>query len=657
MGKVLWNSREIPHPSGAHIDRTDGRVFVYLDEGKPVRQSRKVTVGHATSQTLMHPNEKFRQMYPALWREYYGERGLVRHVMHCGMYALVLGAGWQTGLYPILHDVYGVQNANCIMDYIMFSIVQHSNVAQTFPDRMRDEVLFSEKAPDDTRLSALFSRDMDEESNFRFRDAWLAQCVADGLRHVWLSIDGSNNDCSVTGSEIVESGNAKSHRNTGIVGYMYAVNADDGRPVTYMVYNGGKVDSKALQAMVSYLHGHGVEVAGVILDRGFCTHDVFALLEALGYQYIVMLKSDIDGHAAMMADYSNEIHWNVKHLVGMEGLFGISCRKRLFKKHPEEAFVTLFFDGKNASERSVTLLSKVFSALGKVREELEAGAVPVIPDSLQKYLSTGKNGNGISVQCNCRELQRDIDGKGFCSIASSSDLPPGEVDRLYHLRDASETQYMILKSQLGCSVTRVHSTEGIQGKFAACFMAVVIRNAIMNACQKAGLVTNKMLMEVDRLLLLLNGNGLYSAIHDESSRQKELLASFDMLPEDFDSIAGDVNQRLGSPVHSQMRMKPMHRAERKRCVGRPAGTTRKTETAQTEEAKPKRGRGRPKGSKNRNTLEKLNVTITPEVKEKRGIGRPKGSKNKPKNQDVVMNGKRGRGRPKGSRNKPKVMLQ
>ncbi|MFA5672748.1 MAG: hypothetical protein WC922_09945, partial [Synergistaceae bacterium] len=91
MGKILWNSREIPQPSGAHIDRTDGRVFVYLDEGKPVRQSRKVTVGHATSQTLMHPNEKFRQMYPALWREYYGERGLVRHVLHCGMYALVLG--------------------------------------------------------------------------------------------------------------------------------------------------------------------------------------------------------------------------------------------------------------------------------------------------------------------------------------------------------------------------------------------------------------------------------------------------------------------------------------------------------------------------------------------------------------------------------------
>ena len=41
-----------------------------------------------------------------------------------------------------------------------------------------------------------------------------------------------------------------------------------------------------------------------------------------------------------------------------------------------------------------------------------------------------------------------------------------------------------------------------------------------------------------------------------------------------------------------------------------------------------------------------------EVKVKRGRGRPKGSKNKPKTTTAVV--KRGRGRPKGSKNKTKV---
>ena len=49
MGKVFGNNAEIPIPDGGHIDRTDGRVFIYLDEGKPIRYSRKVTIGHATS--------------------------------------------------------------------------------------------------------------------------------------------------------------------------------------------------------------------------------------------------------------------------------------------------------------------------------------------------------------------------------------------------------------------------------------------------------------------------------------------------------------------------------------------------------------------------------------------------------------------------------
>lgn len=64
------------------------------------------------------------------------------------------------------------------------------------------------------------------------------------------------------------------------------------------------------------------------------------------------------------------------------------------------------------------------------------------------------------------------------------------------------------------------------------------------------------------------------------------------------------------------------------------------------ETKVKRGRGRPKGSKNK-------VKTTKMVAVKRGRGRPKGSKNKPKTTDIKVV-KRGRGRPKGSKNKVKV---
>jgi len=655
MGKVLWNKAEIPQPEGAHIDKTDGRVFVYLDEGKPIRQSRKVTVGHATSATMMHPNEKFRQMYPELWERHYGEKEQIRHVMHSGLYATVLGIGWETGLYPILNHIYGPKDANTIMDYAIYSIAHHSCVAQTFSERMRDEVLFSERLPDESGLSSLFAHGMAEETNFRFRDAWARQCVARGLKKVWLSIDGSNNDCAADVPGLAEAGKSKSGGSTSIVSYMYAVGAEDGLPVTYLAYNGGKVDSKAFQTMISYLKSLDVEVEGIILDRGFCSHEVISTLDSLGYPYIVMLKSNTEGHVAMMKEYWEELRWNVKNLVGRDALFGISDRKRLFHNHGEEACVTLFFDGKNGSERAITLLNKVLAAVKKAQDDFSAGKSPAIPEQIRRYVDMTSGADGLEIKLDYDALQQGVDGKGFSSIASSLPLPPAEVNRLYHLRDVSETQYMILKSQLGSSVTRVHTGDGILGKLAACFIAAVIRSRFMNACKAKGLSSNKMLLEMDRMMFLLDGNGLYSAIHDESARQKDILGQFDILPDDLNAVCAEFNQRQGNPVHSQLREKPAHSAKPRIRRGRPAGTGCRKKGASTEPASQKRGRGRPKGSLNRKTLERMansGETMAPAV-EKRRPGRPKGSRNKPKQVTLPETQKRGRGRPKGSKNKPK----
>ena len=96
----------------------------------------------------------------------------------------------------------------------------------------------------------------------------------------------------------------------------------------------------------------------------------------------------------------------------------------------------------------------------------------------------------------------------------------------------------------------------------------------------------------------------------------------------------------------------------KRGRGRPKGSKNKPKvsTNATTENTPKRGRGRPKGSKNK---PKPSINTTTENTPKRGRGRPKGSKNKPKvstNATTENTPKRGRGRPKGSKNKNKTAL-
>jgi hypothetical protein len=353
----------------------------------------------------------------------------------------------------------------------------------------------------------------------------------------------------------------------------------------------------------------------------------------------------------MAGQYAETIRWKVPYAINGDGMFGISEKKKVFKEHPEEAYINLFFDGSNATQRSITLIRRIMKATEELNAKIEVGKIPRVPQDLNKYITLKEESGGYRVIHNHGDWQAAIDGKGFSSIATTVNMGPMEANRLYHLRDASETQYMFMKSQLGYDVTRVHSTEGINNKFAICFVASIIRCEIMNACKEINQDTNKMIMEMDRIEFVLLQNNTYTSIHDETKRQKELLEKFDIQPPDFDAMVHDLNQRLTSKISSQVHKKPEHSQTGVHKRGRPVGSgSRKSGsdilTGETLKRKP----GRPKGSLNRKTIEK--ELQDADGKEKRRPGRPKGSVNKPKDVPAIQE-KRGRGRPKGRKNEMK----
>lgn len=69
-----------------------------------------------------------------------------------------------------------------------------------------------------------------------------------------------------------------------------------------------------------------------------------------------MLKSNTTAHTEMVKDNAEKIRWRVDKLVNEHGIFGITEEKKLFANHPEKAYTTLFYDGKNGGERSLTLM-------------------------------------------------------------------------------------------------------------------------------------------------------------------------------------------------------------------------------------------------------------------------------------------------------------
>lgn len=299
---------------------------------------------------------------------------------------------------------------------------------------------------------------------------------------------------------------------------------------------------------------------------------------------------------------------------------------RIWGKHPDTAFVSLYFDGRGAAHKSVKLIGKVCEAMRGAEAALALGRQPTVEKGLRKYLTFGRDESGrvTSVAYDHAAWDAALAAKGFFALISSSDMGAREAYDTYHLRDASETEFSILKSQEGLDVARVHSTPSIRSKLAVGFLASLLRFEVRSACKSLGLDTNRMIRKVDRIHLMLSGSGVYTPVRKYTNDQLALLAAVGIEAEDFVGIACDYNQRLLNPIHSQK-----HRLPERKPVAR-------------------RGRGRPKGSRNRKTVEReaeierqraLGTYVEPV---KRRPGRPKGSKDtKPRKRRSDAGVKRG----------------
>jgi len=658
-------------PDDAYVEK-DATVFVKdKNEYDPLKQYNQVkhtVIGRSIGNGRMYPNSSFRLRYPTIYEEASGEK-LPRQTKKIGFYTTVLSLVGKTGLYDALIQSYGIENTNMIVDFSMYSIINGSCVADHYPSAMEDQLLFSNSVWNSPRLSVFFNNDITEERTSAFRKIWAGKCRERGITEAWIAIDGSNNDCAAQNVDIVEPGKAKSKKNVSIVSYMYAVDSRNGDPITFSIYRGGRVDCKAVIEMIGWLTAYDIKVKGVIVDRGFATKEVFELLDQNEIGYVAMLKGDTKAHTDMLDRYVGRIRMRYEYMLGryredaptdkateyrMDSnvLYGAEEAEKLqlFSVHAYKAYVSLVYDSGNGGERQETWFKKISNAAVKIQQQLSEGKQACVPQEFIGCISIKElDGKKVTV-VNAEKVQAIGERKGFFSLASSKALTAKEANDIYALRNSSEEQFSMVKSQLGYNATGTHYTEGIKAKLTLAFISAVIRNELVKACCESGLSTNRMTNELNQISMHMNGKNEYFVCHTENQRQILLMKSCGVLPSDLDRIAEAENKRLSSAEPDPFHLYPAH-AEGSNVLrkgpGRPKGSlNRITKTAIEIMPKEKMKRGRPPGSKNKNAIEM--ETQGAEMAIKRKPGRPKGSPNKPK-ANIEMP-KRSRGRPRKDEN-------
>lgn len=645
-------------PGGAHIRKSDAAVYIVdsitYHPDKQYATTTRTTIGRSVGNGRMYPNRNYQLRYPRQYEEATGV-SQPRQLKRIGFYAVCLSIAEGTGLYSCMVQAFGPENANMLMDFSMYSILAHSCASENFAAFMKDQLLFSDKVWNPSELSSFWNNRITEEMVRTFRKLW-AERRRELVKEVWLAIDGSNNDCDCTDSELAELGKAKSLRDgQTILGYMYAVDASTGDPITWFTYRGGRVDCKEIMEVIGWLNAFDIRVRGVIVDRGFSTEDALKKLDECGYPYVAMLKGNTLAAQTMRDQYASTIRMQYEYMLGryQEGedpeaaasaagedssLYGTDSGEKLqlWKLSDYRSYVSLIYNSRSGRERQEDWNQKVSDTARSLQKKLDRGQKSVvIPGEFASCMEIATRGEDQhrTVIVDASAVQKAGNQKGFYTLATSQKMTATEADCIYNLRDSSEKQFSMLKSQLGYDSTNMQKDSATQIKMAAGFIASVIRNELVKACRAADVSTNRVIQELNQLTMMTDARNKYFYAHNEGKREIRLLNACGIQTDDLDRIAADENSRLSSAEKDPYRRFPerpsMDNPVRK--SGRPKGSKNRTHKVKPEADPnaPKRGRGRPKGSKNKKTIEREKAAAAAkEETEKRGPGRPKGSRNK-----------------------------
>ena len=354
MAHIYREKPEIPIPPKGHINHSNAQVSIYDLDNNGHRTGTRIVIGVATSERMMHPNDNFRLMYPELWKKHYGE-DVPEHVLNVGLYAALLGLAHKTDIYNLLDKPLGHRDTNAFMDYAMHSIKGHSCAAEPLVPHLQGMVTFSSKANSDSYYSRMFKeRIAAKEIDADFRLKWLMRCAANGIKKVWLCIDSSNNDCRIQNSNLADKGHAKSNKNVNVVGYIWAVNAEDGRPVSWWVYNGDMPDCKAFETIINFLGASDIAIEGVIVDKGFASQAVVDSIREQGFEYVVKITNGSKAHKEMLEEHADDIRMNVEKafIANNRVLFGVTDQKKIFESDDRNSTIGLYYDCINGAENN-----------------------------------------------------------------------------------------------------------------------------------------------------------------------------------------------------------------------------------------------------------------------------------------------------------------
>ena len=516
---------------------------------------RQIGKALEADRTKMYPNDNYKELFPDSYNECLGSK-LSPSWQSIGLYAVLKSISEKLPLYNCLYNAFGKEDADLILDYAMYCIAYESSVSQHFEKEMTGKALFSEKLRSDSYLSAFFKNNLAQEKIELFLDLWAPAIIKHkGIRKMYANVDGSNDDCASSSSDLAEKGHAKSGKNKNIINVMYTV-APDGTPISFIQYRGSIVDSVAMQWVIKYAESLKLKLQGFCIDRGFCGKEIADYIKQANYNFVMMLTDNVDSYTDAISEIGSDIKNNIDKWLFDNELFAETVEKPLFKKDKDNSYIHIFYDSEKGGATTAALLRNIRKAIGEALRTLKSGKLPVISTNMQRYFGFRQGPGPKTLEYYPQSIQSAIDSKGFFGLATSKSMSALEAHEIYSSRDASEKQYMIMKSEIGLDAYRVGKDTSIYGKQFIAFVAGILRNEILLASkemlkEKANPMrysTVAIIKELMRIQIKRMPGDIYALVMNLSARDDFMLKHLGLHKKDLDKVVKDQNLRIKSKV-------------------------------------------------------------------------------------------------------------
>lgn len=401
---------------------------------------------------------------------------------------------------------------------------------------------------------------------------------------------------------------------------IFVVQRSTGLPLYYRAVPGNIVDVSTLERIFLHLDSMGVDIDSCIMDAGFNSSDNMDLFYDENHNcridFITRLKSGDKAFKKMVSEEFPSLEQK-ENFVKYEDRYIFIKKKQVMvgKNKDNPAWMYLGLDCARMSDEQHKLLKRAYK------------------DKLSKD-----------------EVFDAMQGEGLFGVISGKEYECDEILPAYYQRQAAEQIFDFAKNYTKLLPLRTNNADTFQGHLLLSYIASCAVKMIQMRLKIADLFLGSRLECMRNQKCTIYANRV---VTDDPQREvNETYKAFGMK---CPSSIPIVNGLLSYNPPASDSLPPEKRQYRRKTKDE---KTSAKSPEQSKESLVHRKPGRPKGAKNKKTLERESMQKTQQPK--RGRGRPKGSKNKKTIEREMMEqstAKRKRGRPKGSPNRKHISEQ